>query len=98
MQTLNNKTDFITTDVECIHGLIGCAVCQGIDEGTGPLEDRALGYITPWTDAEKAVALDMNLTSRVVGRRLGRTTNQASAQRINVLGITGYAGYVPRPR
>jgi len=82
---------------ECIHGLIGCATCEGIDEGSGPNSDRSAGIVNPWTKTANRIAKDMGLTSRQAANLTGRTVNQMSARRINHLGMTGYAGYRPHP-
>ena len=78
---------------ECMHGLIGCATCEGLDEGS-PGEGYA-GEVQPWSADDLAVAADMTLSSRDVAVRLGRKVNAVSAKRTASAGKGGLdmAGY-----
>lgn len=90
-----------TTDClpdECIHGLVGgCVTCDGTD----PMRDitrSAPRFRGTWTDEELEWLRDAKKTSREVAELTGRTVNQVSAQRIDRLGMTGYAGWSPKSR
>lgn len=87
----------VTDDTECIHGLVGCANCQGIDEGTQS-EAAAAGIVQSWTSEDLRVASDASLTSHECADLLGRSTNQVSAKRTGGLDMKGYAGWVSRGR
>lgn len=87
----------LTDTPECIHGLIGCAPCQGIDEATGPREPRAHGVERSWTSVENQIAGFVTLSSRQVANILGRSVHQVSAHRLGVLKMTDYRNYRPHP-
>lgn len=79
-------------DDECIHGLVGCAPCQGIDEGT-ELHSHVGGEVREWSSSDKSTAADRNLTTHTVAARLGRTTSQVSAMR-SYMNLGTWAGHV----
>lgn len=79
---------------ECIHGMIGCSTCTGLDEPRPThKESRDINF---WSDEERAIASDSTLTTAEVARLLHRTTSQVSAYRIVFLKMTDYAGHISK--
>lgn len=82
---------------ECVHGLAGCATCEGTDTlvTTRASNPGSQMNYTPWSEDERRIARDPSLTTTEVAAQLGRLPKNVSAYRTGPLGMTGYAGWTP---